>query len=177
MKKFCVTIACVCLLLLLAGCRTHRAATVSDTNTEANNVSIRETYEKEIERMRMVAISRDSAMVTALFKCDSNNQVLMTSVNALGNATTNYSFSNGAFKLHLNSKTDSVSVKDRLIIKIRKIYINKTKYITRTQTITVVKTEYKQNYWQRLTSAVGVFALVMLAIWVIVWRLKKLTIK
>jgi hypothetical protein len=71
------------------------------------------------ERLVPVYLSPDSALLTALFECDSNNQVVMKAYNELKSAgvESNLSFDNGKLDYKANAKRDTIYIpaKDSII--------------------------------------------------------------
>ena len=72
-----------------------------------------------MERLVPVYLSPDSALLTALFECDSNNQVIMKAYNELKSAgvESSLSFDNGKLDYKANAKHDTIYIpaKDSII--------------------------------------------------------------
>ncbi len=110
LKKLILVPTLISLVLYVTSCGTQRNAKGTPANLPDNLVT---------ERLVPVYLSPDSALLTALFECDSNNQVVMKAYNELKSAgvESNLSFDNGKLDYKANAKRDTIYIpaKDSII--------------------------------------------------------------
>ena len=110
LKKLILVPTLILLVLYVTSCGTQRNAKGTPANLPDNLVT---------ERLVPVYLSPDSALLTALFECDSNNQVVMKAYNELKSASveSNLSFDNGKLDYKANAKHDTIYIpaKDSII--------------------------------------------------------------
>lgn len=110
LKKLILVPTLILLVLYVTSCGTQRNAKGTPANLPDNLVT---------ERLVPVYLSPDSALLTALFECDSNNQVIMKAYNELKSAgvESNLSFDNGKLDYKANAKRDTIYIpaKDSII--------------------------------------------------------------
>ena len=109
-KKLMVALTLILLALYATSCGALKSTKGTPANLPDNLVT---------ERLVPVYLSPDSALLTALFECDRNNQVVMKAYNELKSAgvESSLSFDNGKLDYKANAKHDTIYIpaKDSII--------------------------------------------------------------
>lgn len=125
LKKSMPALTLILLVLYVTSCGGLKNAKGTPANPPANIVT---------ERLVPVYLSPDSALLTALFECDSSNQVVMKAYNELKSAgvESSLSFDNGKLDYKANAKHDTIYIpaKDSIIY-VPKYVPGETVYINR----------------------------------------------
>ena len=138
-KKVIRSISLLVLLLALTQCRSTRIPTVTEIPIQYR--------EKIVERLVPVQAPADSSVVTAQFRCDSLNRVILKSLSELKgkNVQSGFTFSAGVMKydFHTSSSLSYARVKDSIIY--RDVPVK----------VTVDKPINYLTWWQKLWVGIG----------------------
>lgn len=139
-----ITALMLLLALCVLSCRGLKNASLAPVNLPGNLVT---------ERLVPVYLPADSALLTALFECDSNNQVILKAYDELKSQGMNshLTFENGRLDYDLETVHDTVYLpaKDSII------------YVPQPVEVEVNRLTWWQETWMRI----GKFSLSILAIW------------
>lgn len=117
---FAIIVGCI-ILLAFIGCKTQQTPVIENTD-------ITERTEQDVLRDTIIKEKPDSATITALFKCDSLNNVLLDEINTMQgdrikpsiNITKN---DDGSVNVDFNCKEDSleleIQIRDKIIKELR----------------------------------------------------------
>lgn len=145
------------LSILFLGCR----------SAKVTQIPIR-TVERVTERLVPIEVPGDSAMLIALFECDSLNNVLLKSISEKkGKQTgTSLDFKDGRLNFRADFKPDTIYVTGKTIEIEREVPI----------IVPVPEVEYRQTAFQNFLSWAGGIALLLIALWG-GWKLIKRKLK
>jgi hypothetical protein len=146
------------LLLLLIGCKTRNAII---------QVPIK-TVERRVSTLVPIYIPGDSALLRAVFECDSLNNVLLKGISEQkgGNVGSTIGFKDGVLDYKADFKPDTVFIPSDTV------YIEKdVPYF-----VEVPKIEYRQTSWQSFLVWIGKITLIIAAVWG-GWKLIKRKLK
>ena len=118
-----IIISLICCMILLAfiGCKTQQTPVVTNTD-------ITERTEQDVLRDTIIKEKPDSATITALFKCDSLNNVLLDEINTIQGDRIKPSINithndDGSINVDFNCKEDSleheIQIRDKIIKELR----------------------------------------------------------
>lgn len=136
----------VFLLLLLIGCKTRHAVI---------QVPLK-TVERKVSTLVPIYIPGDSALLRAVFECDSLNNVLLKGISEQkgGNVSSVIEFKDGVMDYKADFKPDTVFVPSDTV------YIEKdVPYF-----VEVPKVEYRQTPWQAFLGWTGKITLIIAAV-------------
>lgn len=126
------------------------------------------TLERKITTLVPFYIQGDSALLRAVFECDSMNNVLLKGFKDSkgGNVNTDLNFKDGALDYRADFKPDTVYLPSDTIYTEKEIPV----------LVEVPKVEYRQTSWQIFLGWTGKIALLLIAFWG-GWKLIKRKIK
>lgn len=115
------------------------------------------TVERKVTTLVPFYIPGDSALLRAVFECDSLNRVLLKGIkDAKGsNVETDFEFKDGALDYKAKFKPDTVYVPSDTVFTEKEIPV----------IVEVPKVEYRQTSWQSFLGWVGKITLIIAAIW------------
>ncbi len=148
-----ITALMLLLALCVLSCRGPKNASLAPVNLPGNLVT---------ERLVPVYLPADSALLTALFECDSNNQVILKAYDELKSQGMNshLTFENGRLDYDLETVHDTVYLpaKDSII------------YVPQPVEVEVNRLTWWQETWMRI----GKISLSILALWLGLKAVQKL---
>lgn len=148
-----ITVLMLLLALCVLSCRGPKNASHAPVNLPGNLVT---------ERLVPVYLPADSALLTALFECDSNNQVILKAYDELKSQGMNshLTFENGRLDYDLETVHDTVYLpaKDSII------------YVPQPVEVEVNRLTWWQETWMRI----GKISLSILALWLGLKAVQKL---